>query len=141
MNKNYKPKPCRNVGLFIFNNMPCYQEPMYYGPSREDTLRTKNTKLQNKLNDVTTERNVANQNVKHREAMVCAILSEISKEKYALNVSEIIEQAEECGKIEIKAFWLEHQKEGLLRLNEKLNKMFSSHELELIQVMFKDGLV
>jgi hypothetical protein len=102
--------------------MPCSDgncEPNY---SQENvTLRTQNEKLQN------DKVILKNQNT-YYSACLCALLSELEKEQ----CTDIIENAQDNGKVDINTFWLSHQVEDIDRLKKSLMN-YSAHELSLIK--------
>lgn len=63
-------------------------------------------------------------------AQLCALSNEVLKLQ---NGREVIDDAEKNGMVDIKSFIKTHTKEDKERIEEKLKKDFSKHELELIK--------
>lgn len=117
--------------------MPCSQGEGYFGPSNADILRTKVLGLEKRVLGLKADNTILKKDKTSLEAMLCGILSELGKEKYAMNMSEFIQQVDEYGQCDVTAFWVKHQKEDEIRLMESLQRTYSQHEIELIAKLLK----
>ena len=66
------------------------------------------------------------------EAMLCALMNTLSI-SYPNSKEDIIDEAENQGKVDIRSWFDKHNKNDINRLKKKLNKTFSNHELEIIK--------
>jgi hypothetical protein len=64
------------------------------------------------------------------EASLCALITELEKRDIA---NDVISQASRSGLIDLMKFWEEHKQEDETRLANKIHKMFSEHEQEVIK--------
>ena len=75
----------------------------------------------------------------HREAVICALVSEMRSELGQGRFEDLIEGAEERGQIAITPFLKEHLQEDKDRLKEMLKTDLSQHEIDLLKEMVKNG--
>lgn len=64
------------------------------------------------------------------EASLCALITELEKRDIA---NDIISQASRSGLIDLMKFWEDHKQEDETRLANKIHRMFSEHEQEVIK--------
>ena len=95
----------------------------------DDENEKAHQKFINKSNAYEHQVNFLKDSVKHFEAALCALITELEKEGIA---ERLISQASKSGMIDLKGFWDKHKKKDENRLLKELDK-FSEHEKEILK--------
>jgi hypothetical protein len=89
-------------------------------------LHKKNRRLQESLDKLEAQKDRNNK----LEASLCALITELEKRDIA---NDVISQASRSGLIDLMKFWQDHRQEDEARLANRIHRMFSEHEQEVIK--------
>ena len=75
------------------------------------------------------------------EAIICALVNEIRENLSEKDFSDIIDDAEKHGQIEIWGFIQKHKVKDMERIKLAVSNRFSPHEIQLIIFMAEKGML
>lgn len=118
--------------------MPCSENRPSRGEERLQTqLSVQRKENLEKVEFVNALNGRLRDQLKERDAMVCALLSQFDR-AYTESVEDFVIAAEDNGGVEIKTWWFAHRKEDDVRLKGLVSE-FSKDELTRLKTLFANG--